>query len=29
MAKGLGKGINALFNNIEFEQGERPLKKLT
>ncbi len=22
MAKGLGKGINALFNNIEAEQGE-------
>ncbi len=22
MAKGLGKGINALFNNVEFEQGE-------
>lgn len=32
MAKGLGKGINALFNNIEVEQGEVikeiPLKEL-
>ena len=28
MAKGLGKGINALFNNIELEQGEEVIKEI-